>query len=361
MPQASDLAPPPAGGSTPITVRPAAGALLARQRSSRSRVHSAPSRSATNSPSSSCRPRRVPPCSRSIAATNDGARLIRLSNVRPRVTTTPAAGAASACSHFSGRGVVVSTCRGRRPARSARPRLASASSAASHLAISSPHAKWKFGPRSEFGLGRAEQRRGRPVRPRQAAQRRLEPRRRARHAHDPGVAFDHDAARLAERRRDQRDLRPRHRARALVDPRRAGEGLAEAAPGEDQPCRPVARRRHLPAVGAKIGSGQQRLEFGGRQVGDDRRLRGGVEIGKHLQRRAEIVGQRRLLVYRAKPGNQSMVCGGSASRSGGRSAVRVRARIAARNCSRVIVRTGVGAAAAVSRSSRSSCTPSRLS
>ena len=103
--------------------------------------------------------------------------------------------------------------------------------------------KIEVGPAQRIRLGRPEQRRDRAVGPGQAAQRRLELRRYQGDAHDPGLAFDHDAARLAKRRADQGDLRPRHRPRPLVDPRRAGEGFAEAAASQDQPRRPVTRRR----------------------------------------------------------------------------------------------------------------------
>ena len=67
--------PAPAGGSTPTTIRSNCSGAGARDRSISSRGHSDPSTSAISSPSSSCRPSRVPPYVLIIASTKLSGRL----------------------------------------------------------------------------------------------------------------------------------------------------------------------------------------------------------------------------------------------------------------------------------------------
>ena len=104
----------------------------------------------------------------------------------------------------------------------------------------------RFGGRIEEGL--------RPVLPSQPLQARLEDGgesagRGGRHA---AIPFDHDGADLGEARADKRDARRAVIARHVPDPFGARTGLAEAAPGADQPGAPdifgaVLRRQLLVA------------------------------------------------------------------------------------------------------------------
>src|SRR5437868_1572340 len=160
-----------AGGSTPMTIRknsspslPWGGEPFAeermvegstRERSSTSLENSAPSISSISSPSSSCRPSRVPPYVSFIHATNASGRCA-LSCVRPLAQL--------------------------------------------------------------------------------------------RDADQPARPFDHHLHDVIPAAADQRDPRPRPRARHLADPLGPGPGLAEPAPGHQQPHGPLAFRRHLAAM-----------------------------------------------------------------------------------------------------------------
>lgn len=89
------------------------------------RGHNAPTTSAIISPSSSCRPSRVPPYAASIACTKRAGRC-GLSRVAPRVSTVP--GAAITCRiNCVVRGVVVTSARGSSPSRNPISRLFHAS------------------------------------------------------------------------------------------------------------------------------------------------------------------------------------------------------------------------------------------
>src|SRR3990167_2335331 len=61
----------------------------------------------------------------------------------------------------------------------------------------------------------------------------------------PALAFHHHAARFVERRSDQRDPRLRIVLGHAAHPFRTQPGLAEPAPGHDQPHPPVVVRRKL--------------------------------------------------------------------------------------------------------------------
>jgi len=65
------------------------------------------------------------------------------------------------------------------------------------------------------------------------------------HGQQPGFALDHHRARFAQRGRDQRDPHAGVEVGPGADPLAARAGLAEAAPGHDQPGPPLAGGRHL--------------------------------------------------------------------------------------------------------------------
>jgi len=87
------------------------------------------------------------------------------------------------------------------------------------------------------GLGGRIERCHRAIAPGQPAERRLEQRAvlGACAGKDPAFALDHHRAGFGQRGRDQRDPRFRIGSRNLQHPFRPGAGLAEAAPGADQP------------------------------------------------------------------------------------------------------------------------------
>lgn len=115
-----------------------------------------------------------------------------------------------------------------------------------------------------LGLAGGEQRRLRPVGPRQPLARRLENRAPFGLCDGEEAArpLDHDAARLAQGGAHQRDpglaIPLCHRAH----PFGPGPGLAEAAPGHDQPTVPAFLRRQLAIVGPQAPQGRDRTQLG---------------------------------------------------------------------------------------------------
>ena len=119
-----------------------------------------------------------------------------------------------------------------------------------------------LGPAQALGLARRIEPRDRAVFPRQLAQARLELRgeRARRGGEHAAVAFDHDVAHFGQACADQRDPRAAVVAGDLAHPFGARAGLAEAAPGADQPGAPCLARGELrvarpafPVVAAERG------------------------------------------------------------------------------------------------------------
>jgi len=104
-----------------------------------------------------------------------------------------------------------------------------------------------LGPAQGLGLTRGIEPGDRAVLPRQLAQARLEHRgeRAGRGGEHPAVAFHHHVAHFGQARADQRDPRIAVLAGDVAHPFGPGAGLAEAAPGADQPGAPCLFGREL--------------------------------------------------------------------------------------------------------------------
>ena len=104
-----------------------------------------------------------------------------------------------------------------------------------------------LGAAQTFGFRRRIEERLRPVGPGQPPQRRFEQRADAGWAagEQPAFPFDHHRARFGQRGGDQSNAGIGLVPRDAADPFGPGAGLAEAAPGTDQPYPPVARRGKL--------------------------------------------------------------------------------------------------------------------
>src|SRR5690606_26523428 len=133
-------------------------------------------------------------------------------------------------------------------------------------------------PAQRLGLARRIEPGDRAVLPGQLAQARLEHRgeRARRGGEHPAVAFDHHVAHFGQARADQRDPRAAVLAGDVAHPFGARAGLAEAAPGADQPGPPalvrgLARRELLvarpafPVIAAERGE-LVRLELPGERL-----------------------------------------------------------------------------------------------
>jgi hypothetical protein len=98
-----------------------------------------------------------------------------------------------------------------------------------------------------------EQCRDRTIRPGQAMQRGLVMRPFAKRAdrEETALALDHDGAGVERGRRDQRDPSRETLLDTCPNEFGAGAGLAEAAPGQQEPDPPVAKRRYLRPSGPR--------------------------------------------------------------------------------------------------------------
>ena len=247
--------PTPAGGSTPTTIRSKplspsrergwGEGAHPRLRRSVSRVHSAPS---TSSQQLAVQLLRADPRPAIGRGQHLDDLLVQVDIVaRPPASSSPStAFRRSASAARIGRGVVVTSARGRGPRRSAELQI--------HPTPPRPAAIWRArrtrrnrcsGPRRPSALSPENSCASLPLghlsRPRLGSQ--LQPPPVAPgHAEQPAHAFDHDAPRIGDRRADQRDPRARLGVGQAEDPFRPGPRLAEPAPGHHQP--------HAPALAA---------------------------------------------------------------------------------------------------------------
>ena len=181
---------------------------------------------------------------------NSAGSAARLSAVRPRVMTRPWA----ACRpHRSARAPAApAAASSSPPCAAARPAACPSSDCPTPpapAAISRSRPPRRYDAAARAGSRARPPNRGRPA-PRSAsaaaaAKAPTAAAARRRDRQQPALALDHHAARLGHRRADQRDPQPPVRLGARPHPFGARPRLAEAAPGEDQPHPPRARRRQL--------------------------------------------------------------------------------------------------------------------
>ena len=252
MPHSSAPRPAVTGGSTATTIRSGAIGGRARAASSIARVQSAPSASFTNSPSSSTRPRLVPPYFAAIAV--DEPRREMHPVLRRRRPRHP-------CPRRLDQRLQEPVARRRRRHHRPRP-VPEPQRELQHvpgvlglrpLADLVAPGGVELRPAQGLGIARREGLRHRAVRPHQPPPARLPfgapVGRRA--GHDSGGAEDHDLPRLVERLSDEGDpgTGPRVARLAPFDlgahPLGARAGLACPPAAQDDPGRPVSLGRQL--------------------------------------------------------------------------------------------------------------------